>query len=137
MCGVHLDIQRSNKSIAWNCSWPCLSLLHHWSKPLRDKGKLGSYNYKLGRRTSTISIPRSIIASCLSFNLRVPCPILRFFSNFNIAVMICDHWTSTSQCRFTRLRSFKRRRSWSINWTSGINKNNILTNQRLNYKLGC
>ena len=134
---MHLDLQRSNKEIEWIFSWPSLSLLHHWSKALSVcQRKLGSYSYELGTRTSTISIPRSInIASCLSFNVRVPSPIPRFFSNFDVTIMICDRWTScTSRRSFTIISSFKLRRNWSNNnWTGGSTKNNILTNQKLNY----
>ena len=133
---MHLDIQRSNQAIKRIVSWPSLSLLHHWSKPLSVcQRKLGSYSYELGTKTSTISIPRSIIASCWSFNVIVPSPILRCFSNFNITIMICDHRTSCTNWRsFTRINAFKRRSSLSNNnWTNGSTKNNILTNQRLNY----
>ena len=125
---MHLDLQRSNKSIERIFSLPYLFLLHHWRKPLSMcQRKLGSYSYELGTRTSTISIPRSIIASCWSFNVRVPSPILRCFSNFNITIMICDHRTScTSRRTFTRINYFKRRISWSNNnWTTGSTKNNI------------
>ena len=133
---MHLVLHISNKAIVRNFSWPYLSLLHHWSKILRVcQRKLGSYIYKLGTRTSTILIPRSIIASCWSFNVRVPSPILRCFSNFDITIIICDRRTScTSRCSFTRINSFKCRSSWSNNnWTDGSTKNNILTNQNLNY----
>ena len=139
---MHLDLQRSNKEIERIFSWPSLFLLHHWSKPLSIlfQRKLGSYSYELSTRTSTISIPRSIIASCWSFNVRVWSPILRCFSNLNsITIMICDHRTSCINRRsFTRINSFKRLSSWSNNnWTDGSTKNNILTNRRLKYyKLG-